>query len=577
MGDLPATTLPEGSIIGERYRVLGHLGTGGMGAVYRVEHTMMSKQLALKLLRPELSTQPSVIERFEREARSAARLDHAHIVRITDFGKTSDGALFMVMELVEGLSLSEHLVRRGPLPIDRALTLLDQILDALAHAHANAVIHRDVKPANIMLTEAAPGATGPTRAKLVDFGIAKITAREADDTGLTQVGAVIGTPRYMSPEQAAGEAIDLRTDLYAVGVLAFELLTGRAPFEGTSSVEVLSKHLTAAVPPMLMQGVDPARKAALEAVVRKALAKRREERFATAEALREALREASESGGPAGTRSDRPRAELARGERTHALREMAGSALAAARRLPRRIQLGAAAALAVLLIGAAMLTTSPTRPARTLVENGEAAVGRGDLPAARAIAMQALAKDPDDGRAHLLQATIAMAEDHPEVALTSFRQAIALDRKLAADPLVENAVRTQVARDGKAATGLLTLVASEGTAASAPLLVELAKTAPKPGLRKEAYVGLERLEETARLDVLAWLTEELRTTKQGCEGRKWYVDRLIALDDPRTLPTLKKELGRRGGFLNLSSESECMAAELKAQIKALEPPKEPKE
>src|SRR5688500_1597910 len=176
-----------------------------MGSVYRVEHTMMAKEMAMKLLRPELSGIMEVAERFEREAKSAARLDHHYIVRVTDFGKTETGALFLVMELLEGRSLTSLLEERRKLDANEAILLVDQVLEALDHAHGHAVIHRDLKPDNVMLVEK----DGRRVVKLLDFGLAKITETKLEDgRQLTTAGTVFGTPRYMSPEQASGEPTD---------------------------------------------------------------------------------------------------------------------------------------------------------------------------------------------------------------------------------------------------------------------------------------------------------------------------------------------------------------------------------
>jgi len=524
--------LPAGSIVGERYRVIGHLGAGGMGTVYRVEHTMMSKQLALKLLRPEFSSDASVSERFEREAKSAARLDHARIVRVTDFGKAPDGALFMVMELVEGKALSEHLKVEGRVTVDQALDLVDQILEALGHAHSHDVVHRDIKPGNIMLASGGPGFS----VKLVDFGIAKITAREGSDGAqLTQMGMVVGTPRYMSPEQATAELVDARSDLYSVGVLLYELLAGRAPFEGASSVEILTKHLTATPPPLSTPKLD--------ALVSRALAKKRDARFQTAEEFREAIALVKSGGTP--TRGPRPPRSP----------------------LPWRWIAGGVAALGVVIL--AMMSGGSSPP---LTASGEEAMARGDLPAARAIVQQALAKNPEDARAHLLQASIARAEDRPDTALASITRAVELDRALTADPVVVNAVRAEVDTDSKQAEAYVAMYTAAADERSTTFLTALAKTAKRPVIRKTAYSALERMGELDELDVLTWLGEELRTGGgQPCTARKWYVERLIALHDERAAPILKKELGRKGGFLNLSSVSECMSADIRAHLKEIEP------
>src|SRR4051794_39249636 len=199
-----------------------------MGAVYRVEHLMLKKELALKFLHAELGRLEEVARRFEREAEAAARLDHPNIVAVTDFGRTVDGMLFLVMELLQGQSLTATIRPDGagrPMPVERALHIERQILRALEHAHASGIVHRDLKPDNIMLV-VRDGERDVV--KLLDFGIAKITAPQdgAPGEALTQAGVVFGTPEYLSPEQAMGEDADQRADLYSAGIVLYEMLTG---------------------------------------------------------------------------------------------------------------------------------------------------------------------------------------------------------------------------------------------------------------------------------------------------------------------------------------------------------------
>lgn len=277
----PSELLP-GQVIQDRYRIVDEIGRGGMSIVYRAEHTLLLQEVAVKLLRPELSMLKNVVERFHREARSVCRLDDPNIVRVTDFGRTDDGLLYLVMNLIDGESLSDLLERRGPLPPRQAFQLVDQVLSALEHAHKHDIVHRDLKPENIMLVDR----DGQPMVKILDFGIAKLG--RSDQMSITQAGTVFGTPRYMSPEQAAGEPVDHRTDLYTVGVILYQLLTGRVPFDGDSTVQLLAKVLTQDPPPIEVQ--LPAHLAEqLEAVVQQALAKEPEERFADARAFRRAL------------------------------------------------------------------------------------------------------------------------------------------------------------------------------------------------------------------------------------------------------------------------------------------------
>jgi serine/threonine protein kinase len=273
-----------GSVIAERYRVLAPLGRGGMGAVYRVEHLMMKKELALKLLHPELGRLDEVAKRFEREAEAAARLSHPNIISVTDFGRTRDGMLFLVMELLAGPSLTE-VIRPSddtgrPLEPARALHILEQILRALEHAHAAGIVHRDLKPDNIVLVE-RDGDRDVV--KLLDFGIAKITDQSRAKESLTQAGVVFGTPEYLSPEQAMGEEADGRADLYAAGIILYEMLTGKRPYEAESRVEVISMHLTRAIPTL------PVPLGRYQPILFRAMAKKRDQRYPSAATFLAAL------------------------------------------------------------------------------------------------------------------------------------------------------------------------------------------------------------------------------------------------------------------------------------------------
>jgi serine/threonine protein kinase len=281
--------LALGALIGGKYRVLTRIAEGGMGVIYKVEHELMKKELALKLLRPEISMVPHLARRFEREARAVCQLDHPNIVRVTDFGREPDGTLFLVMEFLEGESLLDRLATGAPLTFDGALDIIEQILLALDHAHRHEVVHRDLKPDNVMLVERE----GILVAKILDFGIAKAAdvITDPDAPPLTQTGMVFGTPQYMSPEQAAGETVDGRADLYTVGVMLYQILTKRLPFDGDSASAVLARQITQPPPPLNLPISDRELADQLEAVVHKALAKERGQRYATPADFREAIRD----------------------------------------------------------------------------------------------------------------------------------------------------------------------------------------------------------------------------------------------------------------------------------------------
>jgi len=278
-----------GAVIDERYRIIRRIGEGGMGIVYEVEHVVIEKHLALKVLRDDYSSRPEVVARFRQEAKSASRIGNEHIVDISDFGETPSGASYFVMELLDGEDLANVLAREGTLPLSRAADIVTQCARALSAAHSKGIVHRDMKPENIFLTKRDGR---PDFVKIVDFGIAKMSDIETDGQPgrkLTKTGMIFGTPEYMSPEQAAGKQLDHRVDIYALGVIFFELLTGRVPFSGDTFMGVLTQHMFETPPSLLQANPNIQVPDAAEVFVRRALAKDASERFASCDELVAAL------------------------------------------------------------------------------------------------------------------------------------------------------------------------------------------------------------------------------------------------------------------------------------------------
>lgn len=263
-----------GRVVGS-YQIDSLIGEGGMGAVYHGLDRMLEREVAIKVLRPELAHQPTVVERFRTEAVTLARLNHPNLATLYSFLREGD-ELFMVMEYVHGDPLDRLLAREGALPPARAAALLAQALDGIAHAHRQGIVHRDLKPGNIMVTPAG-------QVKVMDFGIARVLGAARQ----TRTGLVVGTFEYMAPEQIQGRELDGRADLYAAGIVLYELLTGRVPFQNDSDYALMRAQVEEK--PMPPRQVAPGIPPAVEAVVLKALAKAPADRFETAEAFREAL------------------------------------------------------------------------------------------------------------------------------------------------------------------------------------------------------------------------------------------------------------------------------------------------
>ncbi|MDI3299193.1 MAG: Stk1 family PASTA domain-containing Ser/Thr kinase [Bacillota bacterium] len=265
-----------GRLLGGRYEILSRLGGGGMAVVYKALDRLLYRPVAVKILREQYATDPEFVRRFRREAQAAAMLSHPNIVNVYDVG--DDGGLhYIVMEYVEGRSLRQVLDEEGALPPERAARIAIQILDALEEAHHHGVIHRDVKPDNILLTR-------DERVKVADFGI----ARAASQATLVPTGAILGSAHYISPEQARGSPLDGRSDLYSVGVLLFQLLSGELPYDGESPVEVALKRFQEEPPDL--SALAPQVPVALARVVRKAMARQPGRRYPTAGAMAEDLR-----------------------------------------------------------------------------------------------------------------------------------------------------------------------------------------------------------------------------------------------------------------------------------------------
>jgi len=388
-----------GKVVARKYSVERCIGEGGMGRVYRARQLVLDKRVVLKVLHQELLSDARTVARFQREARAASRLNHPNSINILDFGVAEDGELFIAMEFVDGHDLHHLLTHEWPLSEPRIIRIVSQVLSALADAHNAGVIHRDLKPENVMVEPRRGGESDVV--KVLDFGIAKIVDTAEAGPALTRAGFVCGTPEYMSPEQAKGAPLDARSDLYSVGVLLFQLVTRRLPFEADTAVGFATKHLSE--PPPAPSKVRPGGcSPELERLILRSLSKDPAARPQTAEEFLDALQTlpAAESSHSARTaRVTNPLGATAERARTPDVLASART-LVSARAKSRRFGVWAAAAAGMVAAALALLALFALRdrPGATATGSGAAPLYRLEVPPERRNAKLAaeLARDGDN-------------------------------------------------------------------------------------------------------------------------------------------------------------------------------------
>ncbi len=556
-----------GDVLDSRYRITGILGSGGMGCVYLAEHVAIRRPLALKLLHPEVGGIDEVTKRFEREAFAIGRVDHPNCVNVSDFGRLEDGTHYMVLELLDGVLLSDLLAQEGRIDWQRAFHVARHVLSALASAHDVGVIHRDVKPENVILVKKDGD---PDFAKILDFGIAKLYEEgkperaidlSADDPKLTQLGVTIGTPTYIAPEQAFGQPIDGRADLYSLSVMLYEMITGVPPFDADEVSALLGMHASAEVPKFAEVAPDLRVPEAVESLIRDGLEKNRDDRLSSARVYIERIDDivAKETAcpsippEPASGLREIP-AALGKGVR-ESLRPAVG-------RVVPKTKLEKSVALLVAVAGSATLL------AFVFGNQGPSYLpGTSDLPLLPAkhgpeaeAAAELLAKGrPQEAAAYLMErrsevreepyAQMVLGHAHASAqrniqALRAYETAISLEPDLAQDRLMRTNIELLL---HKKAPGVVdatieflgALVRKTGDRAAEDQLVDLASFSKVSRTRHKALDVAEQVGLGDRVDRLSsYLLDLERGTT--CDDRKEAVAKLRALGNKKAIPALRK-------------------------------------
>ncbi len=468
-----------GSVLAGRYRIGDPIAAGGMATVFAATQLGLGRAVAVKLLCPVLAGSGDYGERFEREARSLARLDHHNCLRVLDYGVTEDDVHFLATELIEGEELRDSM--GTAIDPDLAVRRIRQVLCGLEHAHAAGVVHRDLKPENILVSR---DAHGEERLKIVDFGIAKLVSAPVGSC-LTAAGVVFGTPQYMSPEQASGKPVDARADLYACGALLYGMLAGHPPFDGRSPIETTRAQIYD-TPPPLPESVPPG----LADVVYRLLAKDPDARYDSATTTLEALEDV----------------------RTHDGGPLVSSGFAvpdeppSSQRWWRTFALAAAASFAVSIgLGAAMLSepSADLGPGGRLsvmtTEEADHALAHGDPERAHEVLTTMLDEHPDDAQLLWRDGRALLAAGMPARALERFASAVAQDEALRDDPRFSSDL-TDVLRDPALEQQAIDVSLQRLGAAADPFLLELVNRTHRPLGFVDRHRVLDRLRESDRWD-----------------------------------------------------------------------------
>ncbi|MBN2714818.1 MAG: protein kinase [Deltaproteobacteria bacterium] len=550
--DVPDDTDMIGTLVDDKYELLEQLGEGGMGHVFRARHVMMGKEFAVKLIHAELAQVNEIVKRFQREARSSSLLNHPNCITVTDFGAYGEGnvrQLYLVMELLEGEDLDYRLHRQKRLSPELAVNIVIQVLKGLGHAHEQGVIHRDLKPENIFLV---PQAEGGYLVKILDFGIAKMADGQSDGDKLTKTGVVFGTPKYLSPEQALGDQIDYRADLYSVGVILFEMLTGEPPFTGKTVMDVMSAHLTAMPPKLQRYGSYPT---GLQHIVQKAMAKKPNQRYESAAEFIKSLEQIDYSD------TTDPTIVTTHIAHVRFLGRMKTALFGSIRRRVISLVL-VAIGLVAAVIGMSVapadhdisrLLSEKDEPSDvgvlvpevkdeeigTILGTAAALLKKNEFEAAESACRKALYVDPKNPATKVMYGHVLYASGKQLAAIYQYQQAIDIDprqgqnRTLRAnlmEGLQYEAIRKKAAL----------MLASYGTSEDLSQLTDLASSALTNGdVRRAVRMALERTANDGNVDWLTSLQADFREQK-GCKERNAILSQIVQTKNPAFLPFLEK-------------------------------------
>lgn len=526
-----------------------------MGRVYRGEHVLMRKRVALKILHQELTVVPEVVQRFEREARAAAHIQHPHVATATDFGKLSDGRIFLVLEYVEGRSL-DVLIQEGPVALDRCLRIGLQIASALRAAHEQGIIHRDLKPENILLVESEEQGDF---IKVLDFGVAKIQDEGASEDGkpITKVGMVYGTPEYMAPEQALGQNVDARADLYSLGVVLYEMLCGSRPYEG-AAVGLLGKQLTQPLPLLAEKRSGLQVPPAVEGFWSELLQVEKERRVPSAQVACQRLEEllAAWEAGTLSVGGARSLLSIGWGEVTIPLQALERKAQWRKFLLP--VLVGAACVLGAWALHSA-LSPAEVPPLIVSQEGGPPQHGAGraeesapvhlELQEAKKeglLALRALAeKFPQEALVHAELALALAKEQEYLEAVDEARVALALNPQLNESPVIAG-VLFRAAQSSSASSASFRMLQGVMGKAGSEILYDLRETPEiRAAVRKQAATALRAAEESDLVTPALLFLLRLEREKD-CEKLLSLLQEQGQDADSRALPALRKLQAREG-------------------------------